>query len=187
MAMTVFFVSVLWFLPSIGLCFSLNQPGLFAASLASAIFGVAVPWLAPVAIVGIGYGFHFALHSPPEHQALSFWAWLAIWAGGTLALQLAVWRSLRAGRGLVFPPLLPRWFRRGRLGWILPWLLPLLVFVFFEMTAHTIWEPLLNDDYITFVLWNVTALTLLMLISRRARLALIQMLAERSFAGVRSG
>lgn len=182
LAVSLFFGALLWFMPMIGLCFSLNRPGLMAASLNTAFFSIFIPWLMLPCLVGFGGQLQVEWHRSAETRDYPFWVWLAIWMTATLAIQLAFWRAGKGPDKSRFPSLMPAWFRRWRLGWIAPWLVPMGAFAAAEMSANLDLFSVTEFEEYRFVTWLASGVILLAFLGRRCRLALVRMLEDRSFA-----
>lgn len=125
---------------------------------------------------------HEAVHEPPESRIYTVWLWPMIWMVATSAIQLAFWRAARTGRTVEFSMLMPRWFRRWKVGWIFPWLIPAGSFLFAEWSPDIDLPMHLQTDDLLFVLWHASALVLLAFVGRRCWRTLIRTLEERSFA-----
>ena len=181
LATSAFFLLQLWFMPAIGLCFSLNRPGLFAAALNTLFFAIIIPWGLPFALFLCGALPHQLLEESPEFRPFPFWVLPLVWALLTAGFQLAAWRSAKRGLAPAFPKLMPSWFRRWRLAWIAPWLVPIICFGFFAVVPHEILDQYSYTSELLFILWNSFAWLTLIFLGHRCRLALIGMLERREF------
>lgn len=180
-AATMFFGLLLWWMPAIGLCFSLNRPGLLAAALNTFFFAVAIPWGLPLALFLCGALPHRLLEEPPEFRPVPIWGLVAVWVALTAGFQIAVWRSALRRQTPPFPQLMPAWSRRLRLAWLGPWLVPLLCFAFLSVFPMDYLKSLPRSEEWLFSLWNLSAWLTLWFLGRRCRRALIAMLEQRQF------
>lgn len=180
-AISAFFGLLLWLMPMIGLCFSLNRPGLLAAALNTFFFAVAIPWGLPFALLLAGALPHRLWHEPHQFRPVPFWLLVLAWAALTAWFQAAAWRSARKRQTPPFPKLMPEWFRRLRLAWIAPWLAPPLGFGFFELVPMEFIDSLPRAEEWLFALWNISAWLTVLFLGWRCRLALVRMLEQRQF------
>ncbi len=181
LAASAFFLLLLRFMPAIGLCFSLNRPGLFAAALNTLFFAIIIPWGLPIALYLCGALPHQMHEVPSEVLPFASWLPLVAWPILTAGFQFAAWRSARRKQAPPYPRLLPDWFRRFRLAWIIPWLVPPVCFGFFAVVPLEVIDRTPGADKWMFALWNVSAWLTLLFFGWRCRLALIAMLEQRQF------
>lgn len=182
-ALVMFVALLLLYLPVIGLCFSLCRRNPLAACLDTLLFGVLIPWLAPVFMFGAGVFLHLGLTGQMDDD-VPFVALLSIFVGSLALFQggLYLVKKKRGWRGM--PNVWPRWFIRMKIGWLLPWLGPVAVMIFLQLGGETWISRTRYNDHWGLGAWQLSAWVLLVFIGTGCHRALVQMLGKRLFVAV---
>ncbi|HAV61904.1 MAG TPA: hypothetical protein DCY13_06025, partial [Verrucomicrobiales bacterium] len=170
-------------LPVIGLCFSLSRPGVISGAFNAFFFAVMLPWGALPALFGIGYMLHHEIVQPATLRVWPLWIELLVWIGATGGFQAVLWYAIRRGKLEGYPRLLPDWFVRCRLGWILPWAIPVGVAGFLTFGGLGLLQQLLYAyEWFPFIVWQMSSWIVLLLSARCCWQAAVWQLEERTFS-----
>lgn len=178
-SLAMFFMMLLYWLPVIGVCFSLNRPGILSSCLNTFFFGVVIPWLLPMAVFGTGMFIYGGVHDK-FGNGFPYTTILLSFIGVLTVLQIGMWFAIKSGKINNFPVIWPHWFSRWKMFWLAPWLLPVVAWLGVE-TTFALFTSSRHEDLMLLIAWQAIAWVLLIYVSFKCRRALIEMLEKRTF------